>query len=99
MIWGNLKLRLIQTSRMAKSNQLFVISFALREPCLKLIKGQANMLLYELVPKIIGFFARLMITPGVNKVLFFLRPSPFFFHLASNAFPDHFRSVGLKKKN
>ena len=79
MIWGNLKLRLIQTSRMAKSNQLFVISFALREPCLKLIKGQANMLLYELVPKIIGFFARLMITPGVNKVLFFLRPSPFFF--------------------
>ena len=51
MIWGNLKLRLIQTSRMAKSNQLFVISFALREPCLKLIKGQANMLLYEVVPK------------------------------------------------
>ena len=64
---------------MAKSNQLFVISFALREPCLKLIKDQANMLLYELVPKIIGFFARLMSTPGVNKVLFFLRPSPFFF--------------------
>ena len=51
MIWGNLKLRLIQTSRMAKSNQLFVISFALREQCLKLIKGQANMLLYEVVPK------------------------------------------------
>ena len=51
MIWGNLKLRLIQTSRMAKSNQLFVISFALREPCLKLIKGQANMMLYEVVPK------------------------------------------------
>ena len=52
MIWGNLKLRLIQTSRMAKSNQLFVISFALREPCsIKLIKGQANMLLYEVVPK------------------------------------------------
>lgn len=37
MIWGNLKLRLIQTSPMAKSNQLFVISFALRE--------------YEVVPK------------------------------------------------
>ena len=51
MIWGNLKLRLIQTSRMAKSNQLFVISFALREPCLKLINGQANMLLYEVLPK------------------------------------------------
>ena len=31
---------------MAKSNQLFVISFALREPCLKLIKG-----VYEVVPK------------------------------------------------
>ena len=38
---------------MAKSNQLFVISFALREASLQLIKGQAtcNMLLYEVVPK------------------------------------------------
>ena len=46
MIWGNGKLRLIQIkSPMAKSNQLFVISFALREPSSRLIKGQANILL------------------------------------------------------
>ena len=63
---------------MAKSNQLFVTSFALREPCLKLIKGQANNYAALWSCFQIGFFARLMITPGVNKVLFFVRPSPFF---------------------
>ena len=39
-----------------------------------------------------------MITPGVNKVLFFLRPSPFFFHLASNAFPDIGSVSWIEKK-
>ena len=40
-----------------------------------------------------------MITPGANKVLFFLRPSPFFFfHLASNAFNDIGSVSWIEKK-